>query len=133
MADITGYWEFHRSCPAEDMTILGIDAAGAFVDASIDNLAITGQYDATTNAISFNDARRPGTKLYVSFYTGYVIASGDEDVCAMAGTYQEVEMVFEENSLDRDREVEELGPRLRGHYTTIHAAWYAIWKAPIIE
>jgi hypothetical protein len=133
MAEIAGYWEFHRSCPAEDMTILGIDSAGAFVDSSINNVSITGQYDANTNAISFNDARRPGSTLFVSFYTGYVIPTGEGGVCAMAGTFQEAELVFEEGGLDGERDLGAPGPGIRGQYTTLHAAWYAIWKAPIIE
>lgn len=133
MADISGYWEFHRACPAENMTILGVGDTGALVDSDINNIPINGNYDATTNAISFNDARRPGAILFVSFYTGYVIPTGEGGACAMAGTYQEAELIFEESTIDRDRDIAAVGPSLTIAYTTLHAAWYAIWQGPIIE
>jgi hypothetical protein len=133
VADITGTWEFHRACPAETMYISGISDTGALVGSSIDNVPINGNYNAATNAISFNDARRPGETLFVSFYTGYVIPNEEGGACAMAGTYQEAELIFEESSIDRDRDIAAVGPGLTVAYPTIHAAWYAIWQFPVIQ
>ena len=150
MANITGSWEFHRACPPEVLVIGAVDDAGGLVDAYItdaaDNMVtLNGHYDAATNQISFNDARLPGETLFVSFYTGYVMPTGaaklddagnpipgDEGVCAMAGTYTEQEIIFEQYLAERhveERRVAGLGGILAT--PTLHAAWYAIWQNDI--
>jgi hypothetical protein len=120
MAAISGYWEFHRACPAQSLTIVGVDDAGALYEANIDDETIHGHYDTNTNRITFNDARQPGETLYVSFYTGYVMPTEDGSACAMAGTFSEQELIFEPN------------PGWRITIPTFHGPWYAIWKGPII-
>jgi hypothetical protein len=132
MADITGSWEFHRACPAEDMFIGGVDSTGALVGSTINNISIHGNYNAATEAISFNDARQPGDTLYVSFYTGYVMPNSEGGACAMAGTFQEAELIIEGSGLDRNRDIDEAGPGLTVAFPIVHGAWYAIWKQPII-
>jgi hypothetical protein len=126
MATIEGHWEFHRACPAQRLSIAKIDGTGALLDSFIDGVAINGHYDKATNAISFNDAQHPGAILFVSFYTGYVIPDGDGGSCAMAGTYQEAEFLFEEAVLGREAEAGVIPPNFRPGYTTLHAAWYAV-------
>jgi|SRR5262245_27699171 len=116
MADITGYYEFHRDCPAKQLTIQAVGGAGDLEFASIDR-PIHGHYNATTNAITFNDAWRPGEIIWVTYYTGYAMPTGDGGVCAMAGTWQELRLEF-----DGDRIVIE----------TVHGSWYAIWQGEII-
>lgn len=131
MADISGYWEFHRACPSEDMNINEVSDTGALLYSAINGRTINGNYNATTNAISFNDAR-PGQILYVSFYTGYVLLNEEGGPCAMAGTYQEAELIFEESGTDSDRDAAEAAPGITIPITTFHSAWYAIWTGPII-
>jgi hypothetical protein len=115
------------------MYISGISDTGALVGSDINNIPINGNYNAATNAISFNDARWPGDRLFVSFYTGYVIPNEEGGACAMAGTYQEAELIFEEGGIGRDRDITAVGPGLTVAYPTIHAAWYAIWQYPVIQ
>ena len=136
MADIIGFWEFHRACPAENMNIGQVSDTGALVGSiapggGTDPFAsINGNYNANTNAISFNDARQPGDTLFVSFYTGYVMLTEQGGPCAMAGTYQEAELIFQEGSVNQDRDIAAVGPGLPIAFPTIHAAWYAIWQGP---
>jgi hypothetical protein len=118
MADISGYWEFHRACPHEDMTILNVDAAGALVDSSIGTQPIHGHYNAATNAISFNDQRFPGQVIRVSYYTGFVLVQAEGGApCAMAGTYHELILT---------------GQRPNFHIETFQSGFYALWRGPII-
>ena len=137
MADITGYWEFHRACPAEQMTIGLVGDTGALLESTItplgstDSTPINGNYDASTNAISFNDARQPGEILFVSFYTGYVMLTEEGSPCAMAGTYQEAELIFRESSINQNLDIAAAGPGLTIASPTIYAAWYAVWQGPI--
>lgn len=127
MADISGYWEFHRSCPAEDMTILSVDAAGDFVDSTIESEPIHGHYDANTQQISFNNARQPGDVLFVSFYTGYVMLNEQGGPCAMAGTWQEAEVIIEAGSpYARPR------PPVPPFFITYHSGFYAVYRGGII-
>lgn len=132
MVDITGSWEFHRACPSEDMFIGGVDHTGALVGATINDISINGNYNAATETISFNDARHPGDTLFVSFYTGYVMPNAEGGACAMAGTFQEAELIVEGSSIDRNREIAEAGPGLTVAFPLVHGAWYATFKAPII-
>src|SRR5262245_22460667 len=113
MPNITGYYEFHRGYPAQHATIINVDQSGQLVSASIDDRLIHGQYDASTNAITFNDARNPTDVLYVTNYTGYVMPDGG-DICAMAGTYQELAVRFKPTP----------------GFTTVHGSWYAVWQGP---
>ena len=134
MANISGYWEFHRACPAEEMGIFGVDNTGALLNSSINNAPINGNYNATTNAISFNDARQPGATLFVSFYTGYVMPDGQGGACAMAGTFQELELIFEQALSAAP--TPSPGPSPIPHptvYNTVYGAWYAIYQGPIIQ
>jgi hypothetical protein len=116
------------------MGINGVDDTGALLESYIEGVQIHGQYDAATNRITFNDARQPGETLWVSFYSGYVMPTGEGGVCAMAGTYTEQELIFEEGAIARgvsNRDVAGLGGILVR--PTLHAAWYAIWQGNIIE
>jgi hypothetical protein len=126
MANITGYYEFHRACPSQNMQIQ-FNSAGKLIESYIDKAPINGNYDPTTNVISFNDARQPGATLFVTFYTGYVMPSGDGGVCAMAGTYHELELVLEEGDTAESRIV--VPPPI---ITEVHGAWYAVWTQNII-
>src|SRR5262249_57600571 len=93
MADISGRYEFHRSCPSQGMEIVELSSAGAFIEADIDGRTIHGHYDASTNRIAFNDAWLPGQTLFVSFYNGFVMPTEQGGVCAMAGPYTEQEIL----------------------------------------
>jgi hypothetical protein len=115
------------------MYISDVSDTGALVGSSINNVPINGNYNAATNAISFNDARQPGDTLFVSFYTGYVIPNEEGGACAMAGTYQEAELFFEESGIGQNRDIATIASNLTVAYPTIHAAWYAIWRDPIIQ
>ena len=115
LADISGYWEFHRACPSEQMTILGVGGSGQLEFSSIENEPIEGHYDAATNAISFDDARHPGELFWVTSYTGYVMPTGEGGACAMAGTWWELTF--------------NINPR---GIQTRRGSWYAIWQGEII-
>jgi len=114
MADISGYYEFHRDCPAQPMTILAVDH-GSLIDSSIENGAIHGIYTASTNAISFNDAPEPGEFFFVTFYSGFVMPDGTGSICAMAGTYHQLIWRPRPFSLE-----------------TVQGGWYAIRTGDII-
>lgn len=116
MADIRGFYEFHRDCPSQQLIITEVDQHGSLSSASIDNTAINGTYTSSTNAISFNDAPGPGDLFYVSFYSGFAIPNEAGGVCALAGTYHELLIRFSPFSLE-----------------TKQSGWYAIWRGPIIE
>jgi hypothetical protein len=129
MADIIGNWEFHRSCPSEGMTIFSVDSSGnLFAELGDEGEPIHGVYDANTQLISFNDARQPGDVLFVSFYTGYVMVNEQGDPCAMAGTWQEAELVFEaEARFARPR------PPFPPFFTTYHSGFYAVYQGGLIQ
>jgi hypothetical protein len=109
------------------MTILSVDPSGNLVDSSIESEVIHGHYDANTQLISFNDARQPADVLFVSFYTGYVMLNEQGDPCAMAGRWQEAELVFE-------GEARFARPRLPipPFFTTYHSGFYAVYQGAII-
>jgi hypothetical protein len=114
VAVITGIYEFHRECPSGELTIQGVGGLGQLEGASIGNEPIEGHYDASTNAISFDDARRPGDLFWVTSYTGYAMPTGEGGVCAMAGTWRELTYTFNP----------------RGTQTR-HGSWYATWESSI--
>ena len=124
MANIDGRYEFHRSCPSQDLLVNEVSSTGAFVEANLDGRTLTGQYDASTNQITFNDARFPGQTLFVSFYTGCVMPTGEGGVCAMAGTFTEQEILIETGAL-----AERIVPGGGGIFPTetFHGSWYAVW------
>jgi hypothetical protein len=132
MADLSNTrWEFHRACPAEGLVLGEVEASGAIRNCVIqlvtgEQFPINARYNATTNVITLNDARKPGEKLFVSFYTGFVMSTGDQAPCAMAGTYHEQEIIIEPA---------EVAAHVAGGATgislptaVIHAAWYAIYQ-----
>jgi hypothetical protein len=129
MATIGGRYEFHRSCPSQEMDIVEVSSTGAFIEANLDGRTLTGQYDASTNRITFNDARFPGQTLFVSFYTGYVMPTEEGGVCAMAGTFTEQEILVETGAL-----AARIAPGGGGIFPTetFHGGWYAVWIGDII-
>jgi hypothetical protein len=60
MTDISGRHEFHRDGSDPEMEIVSVDPGGQILKAYIGQALTDGQCDATTGAISFNDARQPG-------------------------------------------------------------------------
>lgn len=94
MADISGRYDFHRDSSSPGMQIVRVDNTGRILEGQIGQAPITGQYNASGNSISFNDARQPGDTLYVTFYTGSVMMNADGSVYGMAGTYQELTLIF---------------------------------------
>jgi hypothetical protein len=89
MLTIQGDWTFHSSCPEQFLRIPQLGPAGQLVESFVDDQPITGAFDASTNAITFNDTPTPGEVLGVKFFTGFVAAQADA-VCYMAGTYHEL-------------------------------------------
>lgn len=94
MADISGRYDFHRDSSSPGMQIVRVDGTGRILEGQIGQAPITGQYNASDNSVSFNDARQPGDTLYATFYTGSVMMNADGSVYGMAGTYQELTLIF---------------------------------------
>ena len=94
MVNIDGRYDFHRDGVDLGMQIVEVDPSGQIVEAQIGQSPMHGVYNPTTDGISFNDARQPGDTLFVTYYTGYVMLNGAGAVSAMAGTYQEQELVI---------------------------------------
>ncbi len=93
MADITGRYELHRDTGSVGMQIIQVDPSGKIIEGYIGQTPVHGQY-GPGETISFNDARQPGDTLFVSFYKGGILLDGAV-VSAMAGTYQEQEILIE--------------------------------------
>jgi hypothetical protein len=135
MTDISGGWEFHRSCLLQTLDIPSIEASGAFFEATLTQLdgiqrAISGHYNAEAGTVSFNDGS-PGQTLYVSFYSGYVMTESAGNACAMAGTFREAEIIIE--VIGEEVRFAGAGGRPVPVITTVHSGWYAVWAGPIMN
>jgi hypothetical protein len=136
MADISGRYEFHRDASSPGMQIVRVDSSGSILEGQVGQSPIHGQYVATTNTISFNDAHLPGDTLYVSFYSGYVMLNGDGSVYGMAGTYQELELprrLFEARTASSPTQepaasgaTAAVGTRPGPVLNVVYGGWYAI-------
>jgi hypothetical protein len=139
MVDISGRYDFHRDASAPGMQIVRVDATGQILEGQIGQSPIHGQYDAATNAIAFNDARRPGDTLFVTYYTGYVMLNNQGGVYGMAGTYQELELLpivpplplaeARAGATTAASGLETAAPARTPEFgiTTVQGPWYAIW------